>query len=377
MLRKYQMLFLLSGIGLCCIVVLHNVLKTVYIKHIRISQRINSCQLQLRDLEATIRTKEEDIVLLSQYIIKWQRSQGVDLNGEAESDKKASLLKRLSPDIHKNLLNNVTVEAGLLPSVAFPTTFDFWPHLLNDPNSLRPALLISHNRSGAWIVFGIIALAKKNQSNLCHTLNDLIMKMTEEQQKQTLIVVFIGEKKFNSVLRIWKLIEKNFKRHLENGLIDVIAPESSYYVEFSHDSMTLAQRRTKQNQDYVYLMAYAHKKGVFYIQLNDNILFKTDVWNIIDKLIINNWNYPWIVMHFGRISKSLSYSMFETRRLPHLIGFIQMFYYETPANELLRKFVQYQDYPTKSLFGPVDEPEDLHVKIENLLDLSADLLIIN
>uniref|UniRef100_A0A1B0BG72 MGAT4 conserved region domain-containing protein n=1 Tax=Glossina palpalis gambiensis TaxID=67801 RepID=A0A1B0BG72_9MUSC len=311
----------------------------------------NHYQLQLRDLEATIRTKEEDIALLSQYIIKQQRSQGIDVIGEAEPGKKASLLKRLSLDIRKNLFNNLTGETSLSPSVAFPTTFDFWPHLLNDPNSLRPALLISYNRSGVRIVFGIITLAKKNQSYLCDTLNDLITKMTEEQQKQTLIVVFIGEKKFNSVLRIWKLVEKNFKRHLENGLIDVIAPESSYYLEFAHDSMKLAQRCTKQNQDYVYLMAYARKKGAFYIQLDDNILFKTDIWNIVDKLIITDRNYPWIVMHFGRMSKSLCCTMFETKRLPYLIGFIQMFYYETSANELLRKFVQYQDFPTESLFG--------------------------
>ncbi|KAI9577859.1 hypothetical protein GQX74_011046 [Glossina fuscipes] len=230
MFKKYQMLYLLPPIfiGLCCIGTVISVLKTVYIKHIHISQRINSYQLQLRDLEATIRTKEEDIALLSQYIIKQQRSQGIDVIGEAEPGKKASLLKRLSPDIRKNLFNNLTGETSLSPSVAFPTTFDFRPHLLNDPNSLRPALLISHNRSGVWMVFGIITLAKKNQSYLCDTLNDLITKMTEEQQKQTLIVVFIGEKKFNSVLRIWKLVEKNFKRHLENGLIDVIAPESSY-----------------------------------------------------------------------------------------------------------------------------------------------------
>lgn len=71
-----------------------------------------------------------------------------------------------------------------------------------------------------------------------------------------------------------------FPNECEAGVIDVISPSSSYYPDLSKLRDTLGddhQRvvwRSKQNLDFAFLMSYAQTKGMFYVQLEDDILAK-------------------------------------------------------------------------------------------------------
>ena len=66
-----------------------------------------------------------------------------------------------------------------------------------------------------------------------------------------------------------------FKAETEKGLLELIVPPSKYYPDFSkikndqvfNDSSDRVKWRTKQNYDVSYLMAYAQKRGNYYLQV--------------------------------------------------------------------------------------------------------------
>lgn len=258
-----------------------------------LSQRLGECHMRLQYLESMSRTRQEDVTLLSQYIIILQNSTATALatampaqfitsnssalfaagNGTSSlSSSTNTLLDALSPESRQILRNASQAYAmqshlSSSSSIHLPTAFNYLPHLLDDPNSLRPALLKSRGRSDVGIILGVPTVKREKQSYLIATLNNLIANMNDEEQNETLIVVFIGETESDTVFRIWKQIESAFEYHLENGLIDVVAPAPSYYPDFNrlhatlNDSLERVKWRSKQNLDFAYLMAYAQTKG--------------------------------------------------------------------------------------------------------------------
>ena len=71
-------------------------------------------------------------------------------------------------------------------------------------------------------------------------------------------------------------VTKIFRAETENGLLELIVPPAKYYPDFSsiktdqvfNDSSDRVRWRTKQNYDISYLMAYAQKRGNYYLQVN-------------------------------------------------------------------------------------------------------------
>uniref|UniRef100_A0A1B0GD15 Alpha-1,3-mannosyl-glycoprotein 4-beta-N-acetylglucosaminyltransferase B n=1 Tax=Glossina morsitans morsitans TaxID=37546 RepID=A0A1B0GD15_GLOMM len=341
-----------------------------------LSQRLGECHMRLQYLESMSRTRQEDVTLLSQYIIILQNSTATALatampaqfitsnssalfaagNGTSSlSSSTNTLLDALSPESRQILRNASQAYAmqshlSSSSSIHLPTAFNYLPHLLDDPNSLRPALLKSRGRSDVGIILGVPTVKREKQSYLIATLNNLIANMNDEEQNETLIVVFIGETESDTVFRIWKQIESAFEYHLENGLIDVVAPAPSYYPDFNrlhatlNDSLERVKWRSKQNLDFAYLMAYAQTKGTFYVQLEDDILAKRNFLSTMKKFAVTKSALtkpdqpPWLVLDFcqlGFIGK-----MFKTVELPYLITFFQMFFNDKPVDWLLTYFVE-------------------------------------
>ncbi|KAI9581475.1 alpha-1,3-mannosyl-glycoprotein 4-beta-N-acetylglucosaminyltransferase A [Glossina fuscipes] len=341
-----------------------------------LSQRLGECHMRLQYLESMSRTRQEDVALLSQFIIILQNSSATALTtampaqfitsnsstlftaGNGTSSLSAStntLLDALSPESRQILRNASQAYAmqshlSSSSSIHLPTAFNYLPHLLDDPNSLRPALLKSRGRSDVGIILGVPTVKREKQSYLIATLNNLIANMNDEEQNETLIVVFIGETESDTVFRIWKQIESAFEYHLENGLIDVVAPAPSYYPDFNrlhatlNDSLERVKWRSKQNLDFAYLMAYAQTKGTFYVQLEDDILAKRNFLSTMKKFAVTKSALtkpdqpPWLVLDFcqlGFIGK-----MFKTVELPYLITFFQMFFNDKPVDWLLTYFVE-------------------------------------
>lgn len=265
--------------------------------------------MRVQYLESMYRARQEDVAILSQYLgLSTQtESTNVTLNG--------SILEALSPEA-KSMLRNMSSSPRFPTSLRLPTAFHFLPHLLDDPASLRPAFLLSKGRQSVSIVLGVPTVKREKQSYLLGTLENLIANMDEDEQNETMIIVFIGESDLEYVQLVAKQIEVRFSMYLENGLIEVLSPPQSYYPNMEKLRATLndpperVKWRSKQNLDFAFLMAYAQPKGTFYVQLEDDILAKRGFITIMKNYALDKTaaKVPWLVLDFcqlGFIGKKL------------------------------------------------------------------------
>lgn len=93
------------------------------------------------------------------------------------------------PDL-QFLINNGTSNNT---SIKLPSIYNFLPHLLDEPNSLRPAFFQGKGRVGASVVLGVPTVKREVQSYLLATLKNLIDSMTTAEAAETIIVVFVAE----------------------------------------------------------------------------------------------------------------------------------------------------------------------------------------
>ncbi|XP_037943157.1 alpha-1,3-mannosyl-glycoprotein 4-beta-N-acetylglucosaminyltransferase B-like [Teleopsis dalmanni] len=337
-----------------------------------LTQRLAESHMRIQYLESMYRARQEDVAILSQYLSALQNgsvisqmpttpplyvptsTSSLTLASAAAGGPAASLLESLSPEARQALKNASHAHSAqrysTTTAVRLPTAYHFLPHLLDDSASLRPAYLYSKGRADVSIVLGIPTVKREKQSYLLGTLQNLIENMNEEEQNETLIIVFIGEMDQSTVQFIAKQIVTTFEAYVDSGLIDVIAPASSYYPDFNrlritlNDSLERVKWRSKQNLDFAYLMAYAQSKGTFYVQLEDDILAKHNFITAMKKFAITKSaltkpdHPPWFILDFcqlGFIGK-----MFKSAELPYLITFFQMFYNDKPVDWLLGSFIE-------------------------------------
>lgn len=261
--------------------------------------------MRLQYLESMYRSRQEDVAILSQYLGLSSSngdSTNVTING--------SLLDALSPETRSLLSHsNMTSSLRFPTSLRLPTAFHFLPHLLDDPSSLRPAFLLSRGRQGISVVLGVPTVKRDKQSYLMGTLQNLISNMDDDEQNETMIVVFVGETDLEYVQLVAKQIEVRFSTYVENGLIEVLSPPLSYYPNMDKLRQTLndpperVKWRSKQNLDFAFLMAYAQPKGTFYVQLEDDILAKRGFITIMKKFAFEKTirKDSWFVLDFCQL----------------------------------------------------------------------------
>ncbi|OXU26362.1 hypothetical protein TSAR_002451 [Trichomalopsis sarcophagae] len=280
---------------------------------------IAELQVKLEHLHSKYINSQEEIQLLTYQLV--QLTEGA----------------HLLPDVQVFINNsnyNVT-------NVKLPSVYNFLPHLLSDPNSLRPAFIHSKGRSGVSIVLGIPTVRREVQSYLMATLKNLLDRMSPQETADTLIVVFIAETDIEYVTYVAKQIEVHFPDEFESGVIEVISPHPSYYPDFAKLRDTLGDNhqrvvwRSKQNLDFAFLMSYAQAKGTFYVQLEDDILAKKNFITTMKSFALQKVSMKenWVVLDFcqlGFIGK-----LFKCVDLPWLVQFFLMFYNDKPVDWLL------------------------------------------
>ena len=86
-------------------------------------------------------------------------------------------------------------------------------------------------------------------------------------------------------------------------------------------------------------MMYAQGRGIFYVQLEDDIITKPNFVAIMREFALNkNFAQPWYVIdfsQFGFIGK-----MFSISNLPSFIQFLLSFYNDKPGDWLLDDFIR-------------------------------------
>lgn len=284
---------------------------------------IAELQAKLEHLRAKYVTSQEEINLLSHQLL-----QLIENN-------------HILPDL-QFLLNNSTSN---VTNIKLPSIYNFLPHFLNDPNSLRPAFIQSKGRTGVSMVLGVPTVKREVQSYLMATLKNLLDRMNPAEIADTLIIVLVAETDMEYVTYVAKQIEVQFPIESEAGVIDVISPSLSYYPDLSKLRDTLGddhQRvvwRSKQNLDFAFLMSYAQTKGTFYIQLEDDILAKKNFITTMKSFALQKiaTKENWFVLDFcqlGFIGK-----LFKCAELPWLIQFFLMFHNDKPVDWLLDHLV--------------------------------------
>lgn len=261
--------------------------------------------MRMQYLESMYRAKQEDVAILSQYLGLTNQ------NGDNSNITiNLNLLDGLSAD-SRSIIRNATASANLPANLKLPTAFHFLPHLLDDPASLRPGYLQTKNRQGVSIVLGIPTVKREKQSYLVETVDNLIANMDEEEQNDTMIVIFVGESDLDYVSNVANSINTRFPTSIESGFIEIISPAASYYPDMAklrltlNDSTERVKWRSKQNLDFVYLMAYAQPKGAFYVQLEDDILTKKGFITIMKKFALEKTarkeQIQWFVLDFCQL----------------------------------------------------------------------------
>lgn len=259
--------------------------------------------MRVQYLESLYRNRKEDLGILAQLVgTSSTTSDGTNITFNS------TLLDSLSHEA-RAILRNSSVLSKYPMGLHMPNIFSFMPHLLDDSSSLRPAFLSSKNRQGVSVVLGIPTVKRDKQSYLMTTLQNLINNMNEEEHNETLIIVFVGDTNMDFVQLVNKQIEVRFPQYVENGLIEVISPSPAYYPNMNKLRVTLndpperVRWRSKQNLDYSYLMAYAHTKGTFYVQLEDDILAKKGFIGIMKSYAFQKTinKVPWFVLDFCQL----------------------------------------------------------------------------
>ncbi|KAM4803571.1 LOW QUALITY PROTEIN: alpha-1,3-mannosyl-glycoprotein 4-beta-N-acetylglucosaminyltransferase A-like [Urocitellus parryii] len=260
-------------------------------------------------------------------IVQQFRSVGVETNGSKDA------LNKFSGNTLK-LLKELTSKKSL----QVPTIYYHLPHLLQNEGSLQPAVQIGNGRTGVSIVMGIPTVKREVKSYLIETLHSLIDNLYPEEKLDCVIVVFIGETG-RYVHSVVANLEKEFSKEISSGLVEVISPPESYYPDLTNlketfgDSKERVGWRTKQNLDYCFLMMYAQEKGIYYIQLEDDIIVKQNYFNTIKNFALQLSSEEWMILEFSQLG--FIGKMFQVPDLTLIVEFIFMFYKEKPIDWLL------------------------------------------
>ncbi|XP_074865393.1 alpha-1,3-mannosyl-glycoprotein 4-beta-N-acetylglucosaminyltransferase B isoform X2 [Carettochelys insculpta] len=282
-------------------------------------------RLHAAEQESLKRSKELNLVLdeIKKAISEKQALRDVNRTWSNLSDETKLKLWNIT---HKNVLH-------------LPTIFHHLPHLLSKENSLQPAVHVGQGRTGVSIVMGIPSVKREVHSYLTDTLNSLISELTQQEKEDTVIVVMIAEMDEQYTTGVAENIKNLFPKEIHSGLLEVISPSPHFYPDFSHlresfgDPKERVRWRTKQNLDYCFLMMYAQSKGVYYVQLEDDIVAKPNYLSTMKNFALQQPSEEWMILEFSQLG--FIGKMFKSLDLSLIVEFILMFYKDKPIDWLL------------------------------------------
>ncbi|XP_043530064.1 alpha-1,3-mannosyl-glycoprotein 4-beta-N-acetylglucosaminyltransferase B-like isoform X2 [Chiloscyllium plagiosum] len=224
-------------------------------------------------------------------------------------------------------------------NVQQPNIFYYLPHLMLNENSLQPKEMIGQGRTGALLVMGVPTVKRESQTYLLDTLNSLIYELSPEEKKKCVIVVFIAEVEEDYVNKLVENLQNTYSNEIQSGLLEIISPSADFYPDLSNlketfgDTQQRVRWRTKQNLDYSFLMMYAQAKGVFYLQLEDDIIATPNYLQTMMNFAEQQPSDDWLTLEFSQLG--FIGKLFKSPDLTLVIEFIIMFYKDKPIDWLL------------------------------------------
>ncbi|XP_077182742.1 alpha-1,3-mannosyl-glycoprotein 4-beta-N-acetylglucosaminyltransferase B isoform X3 [Paroedura picta] len=244
-------------------------------------------RLHAAEQESLKRSKELNLVLdeIKQAISEKQALRDINRTWSSLSDETKLKLWNIT---NKNVLH-------------LPTIFHHLPHLLSKENSLQPAVHVGQGRTGVSVVMGIPSVKREVHSYLTDTLNSLISELNQQEKEDSVIVVLIAE------------------------------TDQQYTTGVAENIKNLW--RTKQNLDYCFLMMYAQSKGIYYVQLEDDIVAKPNYLSTMKNFALQQPSEEWMILEFSQLG--FIGKMFKSLDLSLIVEFILMFYKDKPIDWLL------------------------------------------
>ncbi|XP_011370276.1 alpha-1,3-mannosyl-glycoprotein 4-beta-N-acetylglucosaminyltransferase B isoform X2 [Pteropus vampyrus] len=225
------------------------------------------------------------------------------------------------------------------PVLHLPTVFHHLPHLLAKESSLQPAVRVGQGRTGVSVVMGIPSVRREVHSYLTDTLHSLISELSPQEKEDSVIVVLIAETDSQYTSVVTENIKALFPTEIHSGLLEVISPSPHFYPDFSRlresfgDPKERVRWRTKQNLDYCFLMMYAQSKGIYYVQLEDDIVAKPSYLSTMKNFALQQPSEDWMILEFSQLG--FIGKMFKSLDLSLIVEFILMFYRDKPIDWLL------------------------------------------
>ncbi|XP_029817283.1 alpha-1,3-mannosyl-glycoprotein 4-beta-N-acetylglucosaminyltransferase-like protein MGAT4D [Manacus vitellinus] len=214
----------------------------------------------------------------------------------------------------------------------------YLPHLREYEDGIFPDVIFGQQRTGVSLVMGIPTVKREKKNYLISTLHSLLHGLSEEQEKDCVIIIFVAEVNTDYVKSVAESVKTSFPREIQSGVLEVISPPASYYPDLSNlkktfgDSEDRVRWRTKQNLDYSFLMLYAQPKGTLYLQLEDDIIAKPDYIASI-KSFAAQQSQDWMVLEFSQLG--FIGKLFKSEDLPLIVEFFLMFYKDKPVDWLI------------------------------------------
>uniref|UniRef100_A0A8K9VBQ2 Alpha-1,3-mannosyl-glycoprotein 4-beta-N-acetylglucosaminyltransferase B n=1 Tax=Oncorhynchus mykiss TaxID=8022 RepID=A0A8K9VBQ2_ONCMY len=273
----------------------------------------------------------------------YERLLAAESRGELVYRELSSLLTSLRNLTIPNNNSSTNVTEGLIKrrlgllSSRLPNAYLYLPHLRDHADSLNPNVVLGQGRTGVSLVLGIPTVKRQKQSYLVSTLNSLLYDLSPSEREDTVIIVFVAETDAGYVNTVAELI--NFPKDVHSGLLEVVSPSQYFYPNFRRlretfgDSKDRVKWRTKQNLDYSFLMLYAHEKGTYYVQLEDDIVAKPGYSQAMKTYVRSLASDDWMLLEFSQLG--FIGKMFRARDLPMIAEFFLMFHKDKPIDWLL------------------------------------------
>ncbi|XP_042181640.1 alpha-1,3-mannosyl-glycoprotein 4-beta-N-acetylglucosaminyltransferase B isoform X3 [Oncorhynchus tshawytscha] len=250
----------------------------------------------------------------------YERLLAAESRGELVYRELSSLLTSLRNLTIPNNNSSTNVTEGLIKrrlgllSSRLPNAYLYLPHLRDHADSLNPNVVLGQGRTGVSLVLGIPTVKRQKQSYLVSTLNSLLYDLSPSEREDTVIIVFVAETDAGYVNTVAELIKHKLR-------------------ETFGDSKDRVKWRTKQNLDYSFLMLYAHEKGTYYVQLEDDIVAKPGYSQAMKTYVRSLASDDWMLLEFSQLG--FIGKMFRARDLPMIAEFFLMFHKDKPIDWLL------------------------------------------
>lgn len=244
----------------------------------------------------------------------------------------------LDGDFRVERPNQGTVNNSI--AISSPPSFSYYlPHLRQHKDNLVAQVHLGRGRTGVSLVLGIPTVHRQKQSYLVSTVASLLYDLPSKSKDDMLIIIFVAETNMALVKKLAEEIQVNFAAEVNAGLLEVVSPPASYYPDLTqlrstfNDPPERVRWRTKQNLDFSFLMMYAHSKGTYYVQLEDDIVAKLGYSETIMSFTTRLSTEEWLFLEFSQLG--FIGKLFRSSDLPMIVEFFLMFHKDKPIDWLL------------------------------------------